>query len=81
MSKEDIASTLEVKDGIEELDSLMMLKVYRSMVQDGVVELVSQKMPNVELKNGWPGLVLWFLLLLVNIQRFRNLEVVSTKRG
>ena len=44
----------------------MMLKVYRSMVQDGVVELVSQKMPNVELKNGWPGLVLWFLLLLVD---------------
>ena len=28
MSEEDIASTLEVKDGIEELDSLMMLKVY-----------------------------------------------------
>ena len=28
VSKEDIASTLEVKDGIEELDSLMMRKVY-----------------------------------------------------
>ena len=36
----------------------MMLKVYRSMVRDGVVELVSQKMLNVDLKNGCPGLVL-----------------------
>ena len=30
MSEEDIASTLEVKDGVEELDSRMMLKVYIS---------------------------------------------------
>ena len=36
----------------------MMLKVYKSMVRDGVVELVCEKMPNVDLKNGWPGLVL-----------------------
>ena len=35
-----------------------MLKVYRSIVRDGVVELVSPKMPNVGLKNGWSGLVL-----------------------